>query len=254
VSKSLFDPADEQRHVRNVTVPTLTPYLPDRAIATGTGVIIAPGGGMQILSVDEEGGWVAEQLAGRGIAAFVLQYRLAPSPISDQEFLAEFIQIFTNSNEHIPGVLAARRELVVADALSAIRLVRQRSTEWKLNRDQIGMLGFSAGGFVAIATTLDAPPDERPSFVAPIYPAYVGDLTVPIPTPPMFLAWATDDELSELIIGSSIRVYEAWNRAGASVEAHAYRSGRHGFGIRPKGTTSDGWFETFLAWMADSKF
>ena len=116
------------------------------------------------------------------------------------------------------------------------------------------MLGFSAGGFVTAATTLDAEPDARPSFCAPIYPALWGGVVVPSPAPPMFLAWATDDEVGDVIVESALRLYDAWRRAGASVEAHAYATGGHGFGMTTRGTPSDGWFAEFCGWLAASGF
>lgn len=243
-------PSPDERFLRNVTVPTLTPFLPDPGARTGTGVVIAPGGGLHFLSVDNEGAWVARRLAEQGIAAFVLHYRTAPTPASPAEFGTVLERIFTD-RAYVAQVAGPHRALARADGGAAVRLVRDRADEWGVDPDRVGMLGFSAGGFVALATTVDGGPAERPSFIAPVYPAWWSDdLPVPEPTPPLFLAWASDDQLGDGIIGPSLRVYQAWRAAGAAAEAHAYARGGHGFGIRPQGAPSDAWFDDFLAWLA----
>jgi acetyl esterase/lipase len=247
------DPPDGRRYLRNVTVATLTPYLPPPDAATGTGVIVAPGGGLHFLSIDNEGVWVAERLVEQGIAAFVLRYRLEATPGPPAEFAAVAARIFSDRG-YMAEVSAVRRQPAVEDGGAAIRYVRERAAMWQLDPDRIGMLGFSAGGFVTLVTTVDAPSSARPSFAAPIYPAMWGEVVVPVPAPPMFLAWASDDELGEPIVGAGLRVYDAWHRAGAAVEAHAYATGGHGFGMTRKGTTADRWFDQFLTWLKASGF
>jgi acetyl esterase/lipase len=246
-----WDPTDDQRFLRNVTVPTLTPYLPEPGHRTGTGVVIAPGGGLHFLSVDNEGAWVAERLVERGIAAFVLHYRTTPTPVETAEFAGLLQRTFTEPG-YVADVSRVQRTPALQDGGAAVRLVRENAATWQLDPDRIGMLGFSAGGFVSLATTLDGAPEERPSFVAPVYPAWWDDVVVPEPAPPMFLAWATDDQLGDAIIGPSLRLYEAWRAAGAPVEAHAYARGGHGFGIRAQGAPSDDWFDAFLRWLRAS--
>ena len=248
-----WDPADDQRLLRNVSLPTLTPYLPDPDKRTGTGVVIAPGGALHLLAIENEGAWVAERLAERGIAAFVLHYRLTPTPVEDAEFAAVAQRIITEP-EFIADISRVQRAPSLADGGAALRLVRENAGTWGLDPDRIGMLGFSAGAYVSLVTTLDGGPAERPSFLAPIYPAWWGDVQVPEPAPPMFLAWATDDQLGDTIVSSCLRLYDGWRRAGVPVEAHAYGRGGHGFGIRSQGAPSDGWFDAFLRWLTASGF
>ena len=243
------DPPDGRRYRRNVTVPTLTAYLPEPSAATGTGIVVAPGGGLHFLSVDNEGSWVAERLVQRGIAAFVLHYRVVATPVVPEEFAALMARLFSEPH-FLDDIGPARRAAAVEDGGSAVTLVRERAGEWAVRPDRVGMLGFSAGGFVTAATTLDAEPGARPSFLAPIYPAMWGGITVPDPAPPMFLAWAGDDEVGEPIVDACVRLHDAWRRAGASVEAHAYASGGHGFGMTRSGTPSDRWFDEFCAWLS----
>lgn len=90
--------------------------------------------------------------------------------------------------------------------------------------------------------------------MAPVYPAWWGEIRVPGPAPPMFLAWATDDEFGETVVDACTRIDGAWSRAGASVEAHVYASGGHGFGMRSQGAPSERWFDGFLGWVAASGF
>jgi acetyl esterase/lipase len=247
------DLQDGRAYHRNITIPTLTPYLPEPAKATGTGVIVVPGGGMHFLSVDNEGAWVAQRLAEAGVAAFVLRYRIQPTPVDHEEFVAMVVPAISN-RQHLSDVGTAYRPSVAEDGAAAILLVRERADDWHVDPDRVGMLGFSAGGFVTAATALDAPVEARPDFLGGIYPALWGDAVVPRPVPPMFLAWATDDEGSDLIIASALRLYDAWRLAGGTVEAHAYASGGHGFGMAPRGTASDRWFGDFMAWLRCSGY
>ena len=252
-ASTLVEGARGERLLRNVTVPTLTPHLPDPDRRTGTGVVIAPGGALHLLAVDHEGAGVAERLVERGIAAFVLHYRLAPTPVEQEGFDAVVHRIGADRT-FLADVSRERREPALADGGAALRAVRERAGDWGLDPARIGMLGFSAGAYVSLVSTIDAPAAERPSFLAPVYPAWWGEVPVPQPAPPMFLSWATDDELGDTIVGSCVRLYDAWRRAGVPVEAHAYARGGHGFGIRAQGTPSDAWFDAFTSWLAASGF
>ncbi|NAZ87432.1 alpha/beta hydrolase [Kineococcus indalonis] len=252
----LFEDPDhpgDERMLRNVTVPTLTPYLPAAGTATGTGVVVAPGGALHLLAVDNEGAHVAQLLTDHGIAAFVLHYRLAPTPAEDAQFAA-FAQRRFGDREFLAETSRARRAAAAADGAAALRTVREHAEQWGVDPGRTGLLGFSAGAYVALATTFDAPTAERPSFLAPVYPAWWDEVALPQPVPPAFLAWASDDGLGDVIIGSCLRLYDAWRSAGVPVEAHAYAGGGHGFGVRAQGTPSDAWFATFLDWLAASGF
>ncbi len=253
VARIPWERGDAQRLIRNVTVPTLTPYLPDPGTGTGTGVVIAPGGGLHFLAFENEGSRVAERLAERGIAAFVLHYRTAPTPVDEQEFLAAVGRAMT-SRGSLDEAARALRGQCAEDGGAAVRLVRENAATWSVAPERVGMLGFSAGGFVSLATCVDGSEGERPSFLAPLYAGWSDSLAVPEPAPPLFLAWATDDQVGDRTIRGSLALYEAWRNAGASVEAHAYARGGHGFGIRTQGTPSDAWFDAFLAWLAASGF
>ena len=248
----LFEDPDHpgaERLLRNVTVPTLTPHLPDPATRTGAAVVVAPGGALHLLAVDNEGTHVARRLAEHGVAAFVLRYRLAPTPVEDARFAA-FARHRLRDRAYLADTSRALRSSALADGGAAVRTVRERAAEWDVDPDRTGVLGFSAGAYVALVTVLDGTAAERPSFLAPVYPAWWDELVLPRPAPPMFLAWADDDELGDVVVGSCLRLRDAWQRAGVPVEAHAYPDGGHGFGVRAQGTSSDGWFTAFLRWTA----
>jgi acetyl esterase/lipase len=243
------------RHaVRNVVAPTIEPFLPDPAKATGAAVVVAPGGGFTTLEVDNEGYPVARWLADHGIAAFVLKYRLMQTPRDHQAFL-DYLRIqsmppagpaparFTISPERQKALDAARE-----DGQAAVRLVRARAGEWKIDPARIGMVGFSAGAYTTLAVALAEDHAARPDFIAPIYGSMAAR-DVPADAPPMFLAVAFDDPL--MMRDAGFGIIESWRAAKRPVEAHFYERGGHGFGMISKGAASAMWIEQFQAWLQD---
>ena len=245
--KEQWESLPHDRVVRNVTHPTLTPILPTKK-ATGAGVIVAPGGGFVVLSMDNEGYKVAHWLADHGIAAFVLKYRVNPSPASEADF-AEFGQRMlmpppAGAKERPP---LPQSELAVADGQQALRLLRRRASQWGIDPKRIGMVGFSAGAMNVLQVALKNAAEARPDFIAPIY-GPMNSVTVPANAPPMFVARAADDPLMAL---EDFGLVTAWRAAGAPVEFHMYEHGGHGFGASRRGTTSDLWLDEFYAWLKD---
>ena len=170
--------------VRNVTSPTLTAFLPDPAEATGTAVIVAPGGAYIMLAIEHEGTEVASWLADHGVAAFVLKYRTAPMPQSDAGFKAMRDRQMREP-ELLGPIIEAQAPIAIADGRAAVKLLRSRAAEWNLDPHRIGMLGFSAGGGVATGTATQYEAGERPDFAALIYGAGVPG-TIPDDAPPLF--------------------------------------------------------------------
>jgi acetyl esterase/lipase len=232
---------------RNVTVATLTPFLPDRSRATGAAVIVAPGGGFRTLSMQNEGWDVARALAEKGVAAFVLKYRLNQTPADMAGFEESMRRMFSGASR-APGPRPADPAVglapQVADARAAFTLVRARARDWNVDPDRIGMLGFSAGAMLTMATTLSAP-DARPAFIGNIY-GPLAAMAPPTNAPPMFVALAADDPLFGR---DGFGLIESWRRAERPVEFHLYEQGGHGFGMYPKETTSTGWFDAFVRWI-----
>jgi acetyl esterase/lipase len=232
--------------VRNVVQPTLTVYLPSPALATGTGVIVAPGGAFRFLTMDAEGHDVARWLAAHGIAAFVLKYRLVATAADDAQMWQDFMKVMAAGSSATASMDADGR-LGVADGMQAVKVVRAHAKEWGVAPNRIGFMGFSAGAMVASNTLLLSTPADRPNFVAPIYGAPFGTLpTIPGGLPPVFLAYAADDDL----VGGPIEAfYKALRAAGHRPELHVYAKGGHGFGMNKQGTSSDGWIEDFHRWL-----
>jgi acetyl esterase/lipase len=230
---------------RNVTVATLTPFLPDPARATGAAVIVAPGGGFKTLSMSNEGWDVAKALAAKGVAAFVLKYRLNQTPGDMDAFAREMAQMFSGAaRPPAPRDSTAALAPQIADARAAFALVRARAAAWHVDPDRIGMLGFSAGAMLAMATTLHGQ-DAKPAFVGDIY-GPLAPVTVPADAPPLFVALAADDPLFG---NGGYGLVDSWRAARRPVEFHLYEQGGHGFGMYPKTTTSTGWFDAFTRWL-----
>ncbi len=231
---------------RNVTVATLTPFLPDPAKATGAAVIVAPGGGFKTLSMENEGWDVARALAAKGVAAFVLKYRLNPTPQDMPAFEQSMRDMFSGAAKP-PGQGDPAVELApqIADARAAFALVRSHAKQWHVDPDRIGMVGFSAGAMLTMATTL-YDHDAKPAFIGDIY-GPMTPVNVPADAPPLFVALAADDP----IFGhAGFGVIDSWRAAQKPVELHLFEQGGHGFGMYPKETTSTGWFDEFVRWMA----
>jgi acetyl esterase/lipase len=218
---------------RNVTVATLTPFLPDPAKASGAAVIVAPGGGFRTLSMNNEGWDVAKALADKGVAAFVLKYRLLQTP----QDLAAFAR---SAPQGLGGSLAPQ----IADARAAFALVRARAKEWRVDPGRIGMAGFSAGAMLTMATALQGQ-DAKPAFIANIY-GPLAPVTAPPDAPPLFVALAADDPLFG---NAGFGLIDSWRAARRPVEFHLYEQGGHGFGMYRKTTTSTGWFDDFARWL-----
>ena len=236
------------RLVRNVTNPSLTVFLPDPKISTETSVIVCPGGALHVLAIDHEGYDVARWLNAKGIAAFVLKYRVLETPEDDIEAEA-FMQKILANDQTMRDFSLKLQPIILADAQQSIRIVREHAVKWNLEPNRVGIMGFSAGGFVTACLALEHDDQTRPDFAAPIYPAVWEDVTVPENAPPLFVALASNDEFGELMISSSLKLYRAWQKAGFSAELHAYSSGGHGFGMRSQGLPSDAWIERFYDWL-----
>lgn len=231
------------RIVRNVAQPSLEVFLPDPKLATGSAVIVAPGGGFHMLSIANEGRDVARWLNSLGIAAFVLKYRLLPT---GDDFPMPLIRLLTKP-ENLPEAVAPIHPLAAADGEQAVRLVRSRAREWGIRPDRIGMMGFSAGGAVTVWTILADHADSRPDLAMAIYPgALPAEIAAPAKAPPLFVLVADDDRLSA---GDSKRLDAAWKARGLPTELTVYPSGGHGFGMAKAGKPTDDWTAKTEAWL-----
>jgi acetyl esterase/lipase len=234
---------------RNITVATLTPFLPAPGTANGMAVIVAPGGGFRWLSMGNEGWEVAEALAKKGIAAFVLKYRLHPTDDKLEDFTAWMNRPRTAPPANAakdtspPNLLQTDLSNQLADAEAAYGMIIKRASEWGVDTDRIGMIGFSAGAGLTMHSTLHSK-TMKLAFIGPIYGG-MGPVEVPKNAPPMFNVIASDDFLFKGQFG----VVDSWFKAGIPVEFHLYQNGGHGFGLGNPNRTSNKWFDAFTHWL-----
>jgi len=257
------------RSVKDISRPTITVYLPEAPNPVRSSVVILPGGGFSHLAIDKEGHDVARWLNDKGIAGIVVKYR-----------------VYHAENQYYVS------QSSLPDAFRAIRLVRYHSSEWKLDPEKIGAMGFSAGGYLAAAvgTLFDEDFrdqfDEaqqlsgRPSFIAPIYPLTMLEERVTTsprfaerifgsnPTPAMIRALSPIGNVTadtppaflvhahddQLSSENSAKFYLALLEAGVPAELHVYSMGGHGFGMRQRGLPVSSWRERFLEWLAANDF
>lgn len=228
--------------VRNVSRPALYPILPKNGRGNGKAVIIVPGGGYSFVSIESEGFWVAERLAAQGYTAFVLKYRPRQTPDSAEDFMAGLVADFGNlGNREIPDHQPAADDLA-----AAVAMVRDNAAQWQLDRDAIGVIGFSAGSRTAIRLLENHQEAQLLDHVALIYPPMTQTVAEG-PRPDLFLAIAADDPLFRQ---GGLNLVANWLEESPAVEFHLYSGGSHGFGMRPMGTTSDLWIDQYLAWLA----
>lgn len=244
--------------ISNVTTPTLTVYRPTKQ-ASPLSVLICPGGGYSILAASHEGADIARWFTDRGITAFLLKYRLP-----DER---------TQTNPH---------EVPLNDAVQAMRLIRQRAGQYTIDPNQVGVMGFSAGGHLAstLATHTargpHAAPDAKPNFAILMYPVvtfgekahggsrdkllgtlkadpamielYSNEKQVSAQTPPTFLVHSMDDKA--VPVENSIGYYMACLQQNVPAEMHLYPTGGHGYALRTKpGESVSGWPAALENWL-----
>jgi len=217
--------------ITGVNYPCLIPYPAKGAKKPSPAVIVCPGGAYDVLALDYEGLEIAEYLSKRGIAAFVLKYRVP-----------------------------RQREAALCDAVRAVRYLRYYADKFGIRKDAIGIMGFSAGGHLSAfcagscGKKLYAPTDDidkesaRPDNLGLIYPAYLElrpKFHLLKDHPPTFLLQASDDPY----FPSYIAYEKALLKKKLSLEAHVYPEGGHGFGSRPCGKATDGWLELYTNWL-----
>lgn len=250
--------------LRNVAKPTLTVYRPEAGKANGSSVIVCPGGGWRILAWEHEGTQVAEWFTGRGYTAFLLKYRLSPTPEDPGAFAKQAAQTTAMLAEKPKAAKAPTaidqiirdealryaREIAADDGRRALEIVRERAADFGLAPDKVGMIGFSAGAFLVVDVAMD-PKGPPPAFLAPIYGGETRGRPVPADAPPLFTVIAQDDRyLFHMVEG----LYLDWSAADISSELHIFARGAHGFGMFRQGLPSDHWIDLLGYWLADKGF
>lgn len=238
--------------VTNVAQPTMTVY-PAQGTNTGAAVVVIPGGGFEILAMDLEGTDVCDWLVPRGITCVLLKYRVPSLPYDWHCDCRPH-----NFQLSVPSLQDTQR---------ALRLVRSRAAQWQVDPHKIGVLGFSAGGFLvaqastAYARRLYKPVDEsdgqsaRPDFALAIYPGHLAtdkdsfnaNIHVTRDTPPTFLLQAEDDHVDG--VNQALVYYNALRHADVPAEMHVYAHGGHAFGLRPTSNPITRWPALAETWL-----
>jgi acetyl esterase/lipase len=247
LDRSQVEVTESTRLITNVTKPTISVYRPAKEKDTGTAMIVCPGGGYWNLYWELEGEEVAAWLNSIGVTGVVLKYRVPRRP------------------DDVKGEPARRPH---QDAQRAVSLVRSKAKEWGLNPDRIGIVGFSAGGHLAIATATGfekrayEPVDEidkvscRPDFAVAAYSGYLKakdkdelapGLSVPKNTPPVFLVHGGTDPISDP--ANSVVMYQALKKAGVSAELHVYATATHDFAVRKSDRPCSEWTAACADWL-----
>lgn len=236
------DPPDGVMRLTGVSTPQITVFQAENP--TGAAVLVAPGGGYSILAYEHEGSQVCDFLTKHGVTAILLKYRVP-----------------------------AARESALQDAQRAMGLIHHHAEEWGIDRERIGMLGFSAGGHLTVMTCLHGRErsygqdpsldvdDPTPAFAIPVYPAYLVErgtegplldsVVVSEASPPLCLIHAADDPWSSS--GSALLATE-YKKHGIPCEVHIYARGGHGFGMKQQGLPVDAWPQRVIEWMGSMGF
>ena len=224
----------------NVTKPTLTVYLPDKASANGTAVLLIPGGGFRMVNMEHEGSKLAKELIAKGYTAFVLKYRVERS-LSNDPFneLRQAMSDSTWRNSHESII-----ELALSDVKIAMKHLREHAGKYGIQPGKIGIAGFSAGGTLALRLAINEAAEARPDFVALIYSLFnPGKTSISANVPPAFIASASDDKQAPSM--NSITMYNNWMKANENTELHIYATGGHGL----KAGNAASWINRFMEWM-----
>jgi acetyl esterase/lipase len=247
-------------YVERVSRPTMTVYSPEGK-NTGVAVVVLPGGGFQVLAIDLEGTEVCDWLTSKGIMCVLLKYRVPDSgPHGDDRCKCQV-------NPKAP--------MASEDVQRTVGLVRFHAAEWHIDPHKIGVLGFSAGGYLAAAISthfkhrlyplVDAADKEscRPDFAVALYPGHLCEwaghacsnggfglnpnIQVTRETPPTFLLQNEDDHVDN--VNDSLVYYIALKNAGVPVEIHSYAQGGHAFGLRPTKLPATRWPQLVETWL-----
>ena len=254
------------RTISNVSDPTVTVFLPSQGSATGTAVVVAPGGALRVLGWDNEGVKAVQWLNSKGIAALVLKYRtLQTMPVGGRGRGAALPGVggaaagprkeleIRNGNANPEPDDPELREVLrmgIADAQQALRLARRNAAAWRLDPARIGIRGFSAGGGVAVGTALAERTDASPDFLMSLYGPSLQDVNVPAHAPPLFIAVGSTHFN---VTNGCLALFAAWKAAGKPAEIHVYDQVSAGFGMTKRGLPVDSWSDRLLEWLVARK-
>jgi len=244
----------------------VTVFLPSQGSATGTAVVIAPGGALRVLGWDNEGVKAAQWWNSKGIAALVLKYRTlqtmsdggrgrgtAPSGVGVAAAGPRKELEIRNGNANPEPDDPALREVLqmgIADAQQALRLARRNAAAWRIDPARVGIMGFSAGGGIAVGTALAERSDASPDFLVSLYGPSLQDVNVPAHAPPLFIAVGSTHFN---VTNGCLALFAAWKAAGKPVEIHVYDQVSAGFGMTKRGLPVDSWNDRLIEWLVARK-
>jgi acetyl esterase/lipase len=247
------------RTITNVSDPSVTVFLPDPARATGTAVVVAPGGALRLLGWDNEGVKVAQWLNSKGVAALVLKYRtlqmmpgrgrLGGVPAAGPRTEMEIRNGNANPEPDDPALREVLR-MGIADAQQALRLVRRNAAAWRIDPARVGLMGFSAGGGIAVGAALAERSDASPDFLVSLYGPSLQDVVVPAHAPPLFVAVGSSHYN---VTNGCLALVAAWKAAGKPAEIHVYDQVSAGFGMTKRGLPVDSWTDRLYEWLTARK-
>jgi acetyl esterase/lipase len=203
-----------------------------------------------MLAMENEGWPIAQWFADRGITAFIVKYRLNPTPTDEFDFQAEMNAVIAKIQNGEPMPELPTPPQAVEDGIAALRYVRLNAAEYGIDPSRIGMVGFSAGAMTSLEVIDNIPEEEQPAFIGSIY-GPMKAREVPASAPPLFVVLAADDPIFG---GKGFGIVEAWGDAGRPVEMHFYQQGGHGFGVGNLSLTSGDWMESFYHWLSMNGF
>lgn len=252
------------RTIANVSDPSVTVFLPSPTVATGAAVVVAPGGALRALAWDSEGTRVAQWLNSKGIAALVLKYRTLQNsgggrgrggpPQGPANIGAARVELeIRNANANPePGdaALAEVLRMGIADAQQALRLARKNAAEWRIDPARVGIMGFSAGGGIAVGTVLSERSEASPDFLVSVYGPALQDVIVPAHAPPLFIAVGSTHFN---VTNGCLALFAAWKAAAKPAEIHVYDQVSGGFGMSTRGLPVDTWNERLYDWLVSRK-
>ena len=254
------------RTISNVSDPSVTVFLPPQASATGTAVVVAPGGALRVLGWDNEGIKVGQWLSSKGIAALVLKYRTlqtmpggsrgrgaAPPGVAGAAAGPRKELEIRNGNANPEPDDPGLREVLqmgIADAQQALRLARRNAGAWRIDPTRVGIMGFSAGGGIAVGTAPAERSDASPDFLVSLYGPSLQDVNVPAQAPPLFIAVGSSHFN---VTNGCLALFAAWKAAGKPAEIHVYDQVSAGFGMTKRGLPVDTWSDRLFEWLVEKK-
>ena len=255
VEERTFTNGFSQTQISGVTEPSVTVYLPAKDKATGSAVILCPGGGMRVLSWSSDVEAMARYLNERGIAAIGLKYRLVNKAITPDEPMAPTVDVTgfdrfrkANANPVVSKEGDRQNMRGVRDCRQAVRTVREHASEWGIDKDKIGLIGFSAGGGVAVGATVTAEKDEMPDFLVSVFGPSLMDVNVPENAPDLLVLTRADHAN---VAAGCLQLFLEWKRAGKNAELHMYGDGNGPFGLSEKkwDNTTEMWTDNLMSWL-----